>query len=366
MNITKEITFFTGSLGGGGAQKVCVTVANGLSAHGWTVNLIVLDSNGSKYQTLVHKSVKLVFLNVRARYSFFKLYAYLKKNPIKLALSFSHELTILLVLVRFLVDYDFRIVSRNINNLQLTFKNANSLWTKYVIFSLVRHFYCKSDFVINQCRAMEEGLLKWMPQLKGKTDFIYNPVNTTELHSHTDLMFNEDFILCVGRLEKQKAFHFAIEAFSMIHANYPNLNLYIIGDGSLKQDLINLAVSLGVRSKISFISFTLDIGVYYKHAKFTLLTSLYEGFPNVLIESISVGTPIVAFDCESGPREIIVEGLNGYLVKQGSVIKLSEKMVACLNKVHNFDEVILTSTQFSSSSIIEKYNTCLLFCGSKY
>ncbi|MCD8521147.1 MAG: glycosyltransferase [Saccharospirillaceae bacterium] len=360
MRYEKRISIYTGGLGGGGAEKVCVTVANGLSALGWVVDLVVLDSNASKYHSLVDKSVNLVFLNVRARYSPYRVFSYLKKNPTKLVLSFSHELTVLLVLLRYFVGYDFKIVSRNINNLQLSFENSNSFWTKSVVFLLVRFFYAKSDFVINQCRGMEDQLLKWLPKLKGKTGFIYNPVNETMLHHHADLKFEEEFVLCVGRLEKQKAFHHAIRAFSMVHEQHPELYLYIVGDGSLKQALINLTVNLGVENKVRFIGFTSDIGAYYKHAKLTLLTSLYEGFPNVLIESIAVGTPVVAFDCVSGPNEIVVEGVNGYLVKQGDVDDLFYKIITCLSGDHDASEVISTSQLFMVDSIIEKYQACLL------
>lgn len=366
MSKVNSIAIFTGGLGGGGAEKVCVTVANGLSDVGWLVNLIVLDSRNSKYRELVDESVNLVFLNVRTRYSFLRIVSYLKNNPTKLALSFSHELTVLLVFARYLIGYDFKIVSRNINNLQLSFKNSSSLWSRFVVRSLVRYFYAKSDFVINQCKDMEEGLLKWLPELKGKTSFIYNPVNESMLHNHDDLKFDEDFILCVGRLEKQKAFHYAIQAFSMIHEQHPKIRLYIIGDGSLRDNLIKLTVNLGIQDKVRFFSFTPDIGAYYKHAKLTLLTSLYEGFPNVLVESITVGTPVIAFDCATGPSEIIVENVNGYLVKQGDVSSLCDKIITCLIDVLPRENIVSTSKQFSVRCVIDQYQTYLSSCDGNF
>ena len=362
-NQSREISFFTGGLGGGGAEKVCVTLANGLSELGWKVNLIVLDSTNAKYHTLVNSSVNLIYLNVRARYSFFKLYKYIKKNPISLAFSFSHELTVLLVLIRYLMPLNFKIVSRNINNLQLNRENATSIWTKYVVFTLVKLLYGQSDFVINQCKAMEDGLLEWIPNLKGKTCYIYNPVNIESLNNHKPIVIEDDYILCVGRLEKQKAFHRAIEAFDLVTGDYPKLKLYIIGDGSLKNDLKKLVSKLGIEERVIFIPFTSDIGAYYKEAKFTLLTSLYEGFPNVLVESISVGTPVVSVDCPSGPSEIIVEGVNGYLVEQRCLNDLSEKIAVCLNTIHNKKVVCSTSNQFMVDSIIKEYQNFLIAHG---
>ena len=360
-NKSREISFFIGGLGGGGAEKVCVTVANGLSELGWRVNLVVLDATHSKYHTLVDKSVNLVYLNVRARYSFFKLYRYIKRNPIGLAFSFSHELTVLLVSIRYLTPFHFKIVSRNINNLKFKRENESSIWTKYIVFSLVKMLYGQSDFIINQCKAMEDGLLEWIPRLKGRTGFIYNPVNIDSLNNHKPIVIEDDYILCVGRLEKQKAFHKAIEAFSLVVNAYPNLKLYIIGDGSLRDELQNLANKLGLKESVIFISFTSDIGAYYKQARFILLTSLYEGFPNVLVESISVGTPVISVDCESGPKEIIVEGVNGLLVDipSGESIKnLMSKMLELKLSPHLVKN---TSIAFERKNIINKYNQ--IFCG---
>ena len=86
----------------------------------------------------------------------------------------------------------------------------------------------------------------------------------------------------MGRLEKQKAFNYAIEAFSGIKDNFPNLRLKIVGQGSLKQELKQKAIDLNVENRVDFEGFQKDIIPYYLHSKATVLTSIYEGYPNVL------------------------------------------------------------------------------------
>ena len=133
--------------------------------------------------------------------------------------------------------------------------------------------------------------------------------------------------MCIGRLEKIKGFHHAIKAFAGIVNKYPYLRLKIVGKGSEEQKLKEIAASYSVDDKIDFEGFKKEIIPYYLHARVTILPSLYEGYPNVLIESISMNTPVIAFDCPSGPNEIIIDGRNGYLVKNQDVDDLRKKML---------------------------------------
>ena len=98
---------------------------------------------------------------------------------------------------------------------------------------------------------------------------------------------------------------------------------------------------------------------YYLHAKATVLTSLYEGFPNALVESITLGTPVVAFDCPSGPSEIIQDGVNGYLVKHKDIESFTEKLIKLMSHKFNAYEVLKTVTQNQGLEVVEKYANCI-------
>ena len=145
--------------------------------------------------------------------------------------------------------------------------------------------------------------------------------------------------MCVGRLEKVKGFYFAIEAFSRIVSEYPNLRLKIVGQGSLKKELKQKAIDCSVENKVDFEGFQKDIIPYYLYAKATILTSLYEGYPNVLIESIALNTPVVAFNCPGGTNEIIQDGLNGCLVNNQDINDLKKKLSTLLLKNYNNDDL---------------------------
>ncbi|BDX03991.1 glycosyl transferase [Marinomonas pontica] len=360
MSEFKKITLLISSLSGGGAEGVCVNVANGLAESGWQVDLVVLHTNNAAYLERVSQKVNLVVLGVNhARNAPLPLLRYIRKHKPAKLLVFNYELAVILVMLRSLFRLKTKIIARNINTFSKNTTKPQGIWRGYIVKPLINHFYGKCDHIINQCQAMRDDLVSVFPHLADKTSVIYNPVakhveDYARAHDLTQVV-KQDYLLCVGRLEKQKAFHYAIEGFSGIASDFPNLRLKIVGQGSLEQSLKQCARDFGVANRVDFEGFQADMIPYYLHAKATLLTSLYEGFPNVLIESITLGTPVVAFDCPSGPREIIQEGVNGYLVKH----QCKDSIVMALNKMqcNKFDtETLLATAQANSiRTILSNY-----------
>lgn len=365
MNKKRNITFFIGSLGGGGAERICVNLANKLASDGFLVSLVVFHLNDDKYSYLLEEKVRLINLNTRARYVLPKLIVLLLSHNTRTAVAFSHEVAILLVIARMFAMKNFRIVARNINNLKHLYEISSSKWSRFVVQPLVRMLYPKVDFVINQCRRMEDDLVAWIPSLKGKTNYIYNPYTVLQDNEELNEGAAETYLLCVGRLEPQKGFHYAIEGFSLIKDRYPKLMLYFLGEGSLEHSLRELAQEYGVIDRVKFLGYQKNINSFYRNARATVLTSLYEGFPNVLIESISVGTPVVAFDCPSGPSEIVFSGVNGQLVDYKKIDDLCVKLCAVLDCPPPFQAVIESSKVFSWENIFFLYRKVLIDAGSK-
>ena len=354
---TKEVTFFLSSLVGGGAQNVCVNLANGMSANGWQVTLVVLHLNNADYLQKLSKEVNLQVLGANhISFAIIPIVRYLKMSSPKKVLVFNYELTILLILIRGILLKKFKIISRNNTTLsksRIEFKKLKHKIIKWGMDAL----YHKVDHVINQCHDMKNDLLSVYPKLEGKTSFIYNPVrNEIEIFSKNNKIFeSENYLLYVGRLEQEKAIHFIIEAFSRIHELYPSLRLRIIGKGSQERNLKKLAQDLKVLDKIDFKGFNKNIIAEYCKAKVVLLTSFFEGFPNVLIESITLGTPIVSFDCPSGPNEIIKEGVNGYLVSYLSIDDLVDKIKLALSTNFDKSEIKKTAFKYSNERILNEY-----------
>lgn len=362
MKKTKKITFLISSLSRGGAENVCVSIANIFIQYNWQVDLIILNLHNETYLSRLSKKVNLVVLNVNhARNSMFSLLKYVYKNDIKKIFIFNYELTVVMVILKIIFKIQIKIISRNINTFSIKMKefDKQGFWTKYIVKILIKNLYTKVDYVINQCKGMHYDLINYYPKFNKKSKIIYNPLsphiknflNTIDLTK----VKKENYILCVGRLEEQKAFHYAIEAFAGIHDNFPELRLKVIGNGSCEKNLKQKAIECGVRNQVDFEGFQNDIISYYLHAKATVLTSLYEGYPNVLVESIALNTPVVAFNCPYGPSEIIQDGINGFLVNHKDTNDLKKKLTTLLLKNFNFNDLTNSIKNNQTKTVYKNY-----------
>ncbi|ELQ6185175.1 glycosyltransferase, partial [Cronobacter turicensis] len=353
-----ELCFFIGSLAGGGSERVCLNLANELATrYGRTVELLVLNDKNNAYGSQLQKEVKYRSLNVsNSRYALFPLVKYLIKNRPKLVVAFSYELTVLLVIARKILKLNFFVIARNVNTFTKNFEEDGNLWRRWIVTPIVKKLYSGADYYINQCNGMQQDLITAMPSIKNKTCIINNPVRESLFEFEPEENAPKyPYFLCVGRLENQKQFSHAIQAFSLLQKNHPEMKLIIIGKGSLYDSLKDQVRQLNLISSVVFEGFRSDVEEYYYNAKATLLTSKYEGFPNVLLESLALGTPVVAYDCPSGPSEIIIEGTNGYLISNGAVNDMAIGMQHILNNKFSRSAVRNTAEKFKSHTITEQY-----------
>ena len=267
--------------------------------------------------------------------------------------------------MRFFIKLKIKIIARNTSTFSIRineYKKKN-IWARYIISPLIEHFYKKADHIVNQCNGMLNDLINVNPEIKLKSSVINNSI-PNNIQAYVDLnninqIKRKNYLLCVGRLEEVKAYHYAIEAFAKIAGKFPNLRLKFVGDGSLKNNLKQKATELSILNRIDFEGFQNNIIPYYLGAKATILTSLYEGYPNILIESIALGTPVVAFNCKSGPNEIIKNNVNGYLVKHLDVKDLTDKLSKVLTSSFKRKNIIQTLEKNQNKYVSEKYKNLI-------
>jgi GalNAc-alpha-(1->4)-GalNAc-alpha-(1->3)-diNAcBac-PP-undecaprenol alpha-1,4-N-acetyl-D-galactosaminyltransferase len=138
-------------------------------------------------------------------------------------------------------------------------------------------------------------------------------------------------ILAVGRLSEEKGYHLLVEAFGAIAAQFPSWHLRIIGEGNERARLVRLINQLKLAGRVFLPGWVSDVAAEMRSAEFLALTSRYEGFPNVLLEAMAMGVPCVSFDCDSGPREIIRNGVDGLLIPPGDSRALSNAFAAMIS-----------------------------------
>jgi glycosyltransferase involved in cell wall biosynthesis len=134
-------------------------------------------------------------------------------------------------------------------------------------------------------------------------------------------------VIAAGRLTRQKAFSFLIEAFVQVAERHPDWQLQICGDGPRREHLEQVIDKLDAGANVTLAGRVLEMNSTMAEASIFALSSRFEGFPMVLLEAMSIGLPVVSFDCPTGPREIVESGRNGLLVPEQDVDALAAALI---------------------------------------
>jgi glycosyltransferase involved in cell wall biosynthesis len=134
----------------------------------------------------------------------------------------------------------------------------------------------------------------------------------------------------------------------------------ILGEGSCRSAIEQQARDLGIENRLFLHGFVSDPRAYYEHADLHLLSSIAEGFGNVIVEALAAGTPVVSTDCPSGPREILCDGQFGKLVPVGDVDAMAQAIVAALTESHDHDALKARAQDFSIVKTTDQYEALLL------
>lgn len=170
---------------------------------------------------------------------------------------------------------------------------------------------------------------------------------------------NSKTVLAIGRLSKEKGFDILLDVWKVVVSKHNDWNLVIVGEGKEYESLNNKIQSLGIDKSVSIKPFTKEIDKYYKNASIFSLSSRYEGFGLVALEAQAFGIPVVAFDCPTGPRNIINNGIDGYLIELGNIQEFSERISDLIEnnelRVKIGNNAIENSKKFSIENIINEW-----------
>ena len=182
-----------------------------------------------------------------------------------------------------------------------------------------------ADRIVCQSRDMYEDFRRYgVPDRK--LSVIGNPVAPAVGGPPASLP-GSPALLAVGRLMAQKGFDVLIRALPAVAERLPGVTLAIAGDGPDRSALAELAARAGVAERVHFLGFRADVRALMRAADLVVSASRYEGFPNVLLEALAEGTPVVATDCPGGTREIVSEGVTGWLCRAESEAELAAAIV---------------------------------------
>lgn len=175
----------------------------------------------------------------------------------------------------------------------------------------------------------------------------------------TDVADRPKRIIAVGRLQAQKGFDLLIQSWQLIAAWHPDWQLVVYGHGGDLQKLQQQLEKAGLTSSMTFAGTTDNIYKEYQNSAFYVMSSRYEGWGLVLVEAMSCGLPCVSFDCPYGPSDIIRDGEDGFLVENGNIQQLAEKMELLINNKELRERLgvraRLNAARFTSDNIMPQW-----------
>ena len=199
---------------------------------------------------------------------------------------------------------------------------GNSLFWKLIGFYRDKKMVIQTRGLDNVIVLTEQALNDWK---KTHNNIVQIPNPLSFETSKLADTINKNRIIAIGRLEHQKGYDLLIQAWALINKKYPEWHIDIYGSGSLATELSTIIKNQKI-DNIKFQGITNDVKTELLNSAFIVLSSRFEGLPMILLESISCGLPIVSFDCETGPSEIIKNDDCGFLVQNGNIELFSKKM----------------------------------------
>ncbi|HQL67339.1 MAG TPA: glycosyltransferase [Caldisericia bacterium] len=360
----KFITFVLPTLEIGGAEKMTLNLIQGLLNFSYKIDLILINAKGPllKY---VPKGCNII--NFKLKHTLFSLFKFIKylrnETPIVLISSLTH-LNIITIISILISRVKTKLIIMEQANLTSVTKNNN---LKVKIVSILAHFlYKRANFIIAVSECVKEDLLKKILGIENKIRVIYNPIPNNDMFLMSSepvyhkwfLKKNMPIILSIGRLAKEKNYSTLLQAFKLVK-NVVRCKLVIIGDGPERENLENLAKNLQINEDLWMPGFDVNPYKYMSKSDIFVLTSIYEGLPNVLIEALALGLPLVSTDCESGPREIIKNNINGLLVKVGDYESLSQAIIYILKNRNKFITNKNELEKFKIENIVYEYKNLI-------
>jgi len=229
--------------------------------------------------------------------------------------------------------------------------------------SELRRDYMRADHIVCVSDGVRRDLEGLVPAAARMTSVIHNPIAAPSAEPasplHPWLAPGEPPVLLgAGRLSRQKDFATLLAAFARL-GDTPARRLLIIGEGAERNNLLYLARQLGVAARVDLPGFVPNPRAHMAAAALLVLSSAWEGFGNVLVEAMSVGTPVVATDCESGPREILQDGALGPLVPVGDAAALADAMARTLAAPADPDRLRRRAADFAPQAVAGRYLTRL-------
>lgn len=357
----RNVLFIIPTLTGGGAERVIVTLAKHLDRRRFRITLAVVDTRDAVLREEIPGDVEFIDLGaVRVRYAITRIIALVWRMRPDVLFSTLGHLNVALAMVRFLFPSGVRTVAREttVVSCSLRLQRHGSTWA-----ALYRWFYRRHDEVICQSKYMRDDLVRNFRFPESRARVIHNPVDVARIRTLAaepvalpDIARDTVRLVAAGRFDREKGFDLLIEALKLLDPR--SVHLTLLGQGPLADELKQQVQRSGLNDRVCFAGFQKNPFSWFARADALVLSSLYEGFPNVVLEALACGTPVIAVPAPGGTREIL-DGIDQCVVaKEVTASSLADAINSWLrgNRSRVPDSAVDT---YSVEKILQEYGSAL-------
>ena len=342
----------------GGAQRVMLNLANNISRERFDIHLCLFSAQGELLYLLKDD---VVIYDLRSKkvshglFSYFRLILTLK--PQVLFSSITHVNLINAIFSRLIriLSKGVSIVSREVN---IPSERSNSKGGQIIFECLWRKSINTLDSIIVQSDFMKRDLISFYGAEESKLLRIPNLLDRDRIIEKSSILTVNTRIpgkvnlLACGRINVQKGFERLVKIMSMLDDSF---HLHLVGDGPERKNIESLIRDNSLDNRVTLYGFQSNPYPFFAEADFVVVSSVYEGFPNVILEANALGKYVVAFRCPGINDEIIIDGVNGSLINDNDILAFSRELkIRCSEPV--ISERIVTSTRrYSVKQVVSEY-----------
>lgn len=363
-----RVGLFLPSLRGGGAERAAVTLANALAASGVEVEMLLARAEGP-YLAHLAPAVEVVDFGLRrVVQSIPALASRLRRGGLGAVLSTVTNANLALLAARHLAGAPVRVVVREGNTLSEVAALSRGV-AERLLPTFARRFYPSADLILANSRGVAEDLVASLGLPAASIRVLPNPVALEPVRQAAreapGIPLPEPtfpLLVAAGRLVPQKDFLTLLRAVALLRERLP-VHLALLGEGPERGRLEAEAARLGLSTALSLPGFLPNPHAVMARARALVLSSRWEGMPNVLLEAMALGVPVVATDCPSGPRELLAEGRFGPLVPVGDAPALAAAIAATLASPPAGEELRARAAAFDVTALLPAYLAALGIAG---
>jgi glycosyltransferase involved in cell wall biosynthesis len=363
----RQVLFLIPSLRGGGAERVMVTLLRHLDSKKFWLRLVVIDMREAIYLDEVPDDVELIDLCcLHVRSALPKIIRIIWRQRPEVVFSTLGHLNLALAIIRPLLPRGVRYIARETSIVsEIICSYSLSGWWRWAY----RTFYRRFDSVLCQSTYMRDDLVNNFDFPVSRAVVIHNPLDIERIrHLAAEQLSTgmkseagndtQSFIhlVAAGRLSHEKGFDFLIEALA--YCRNTRLRLTLLGEGPMGEELVALAQSKGVIGQVRFAGFQKNPYPFFAQADAFVLSSRFEGFPNVVLEALACGTPVIATPAPGGVKEIAELSGGIKVVSAVSAEALSDALLQFVRE--GSGKTPITLEPFMIHKIISQYQNVLI------